>query len=318
MAEVDEAEILQAGRAGQVLDCADGGGHRRVDADLIRHCCRELKDQIDPRGLRFHGAAVAGCLDLAGMEVPFPLRFHECEFDSPPVAEGAQLFELTLTGCTRLPGLLANGLRVRRDLDLSASHLTGGHRTSASSSQRAVIWLCESDIGGRLICRDTVIRCEGERSIQADRFHYGITVGYGYRPARVLWFLAVLLVLVTSSLAIPAAQSAMRATTAAGTVYTTHGPISADGTASPSQRASTHGSLSDVCGDGQVRCFSPVLYAIDTVIPLVSLDQRSTWYPDPHARGGTFMEWWLNTATLLGWLLSSIFVLSLARLARTT
>jgi hypothetical protein len=30
------------------------------------------------------------------------------------------------------------------------------------------------------------------------------------------------------------------------------------------------------------------------------------------------MEWWLNAATLLGWLLSSIFVLSLARLARAT
>jgi hypothetical protein len=28
------------------------------------------------------------------------------------------------------------------------------------------------------------------------------------------------------------------------------------------------------------------------------------------------MQWWLNAATLLGWLLSSIFVLSLARLSR--
>jgi hypothetical protein len=30
------------------------------------------------------------------------------------------------------------------------------------------------------------------------------------------------------------------------------------------------------------------------------------------------MQWWLNAATLLGWLLSSIFVLSLARLSRST
>jgi hypothetical protein len=30
------------------------------------------------------------------------------------------------------------------------------------------------------------------------------------------------------------------------------------------------------------------------------------------------MQWWLNAATLLGWLLSSIFVLSLARLSRAT
>jgi hypothetical protein len=30
------------------------------------------------------------------------------------------------------------------------------------------------------------------------------------------------------------------------------------------------------------------------------------------------MQWWLNIATLLGWLLSSIFVLSLARIARSS
>jgi hypothetical protein len=30
------------------------------------------------------------------------------------------------------------------------------------------------------------------------------------------------------------------------------------------------------------------------------------------------MLWWLNLATLLGWVLSSIFVLSLARLSRST
>jgi hypothetical protein len=30
------------------------------------------------------------------------------------------------------------------------------------------------------------------------------------------------------------------------------------------------------------------------------------------------MQWWLNMATILGWLLSSIFALSLARLARSS
>ena len=30
------------------------------------------------------------------------------------------------------------------------------------------------------------------------------------------------------------------------------------------------------------------------------------------------MLWWLNIATLLGWLLSSIFVLSLTRLSRSS
>ena len=61
-----------------------------------------------------------------------------------------------------------------------------------------------------------------------------------------------------------------------------------------------------------------MLYAVDTVVPLISLDQRSTWYPDPHVFAGRIMLWWLNLATLLGWVLSSIFVLSLTRLSRST
>jgi len=60
----------------------------------------------------------------------------------------------------------------------------------------------------------------------------------------------------------------------------------------------------------------PGLEAIDTVAPLISLDQRSTWYPDPHVSGGGLVLWWLNLATLVGWLLSSISVLSPAAAAR--
>ncbi len=90
--------------------------------------------------------------------------------------------------------------------------------------------------------------------------------------------------------------------------------VDASGTGStPAGLAST---WPDACGDGEVRCFSPVLYAIDTVVPLISLNQRSSWYPDTHVRSGQLVLWWLNLATLLGWLLSSIFVLSLARLSR--
>jgi len=89
------------------------------------------------------------------------------------------------------------------------------------------------------------------------------------------------------------------------------------GTASVPAGTASDPAPGDVCGDGQVRCFNPVLYAIDTVVPLISLDQRSTWYPDARTRDGTLMEWWLNAAAVLGWLLTSIFVLALASLARS-
>ena len=139
-AEIDEAELLSALRSGQpidggrAIDGGEAGAKRTVQAVLLRRCCHELKDQVDPRGLRLGNALIAGRLDLAGLTVPFPLRFDGCEFDSAPVVEGAELFELALTGCSRLPGLLGNGLRLRRDLDLSGSRVAGAHRTSASMS----------------------------------------------------------------------------------------------------------------------------------------------------------------------------------------
>ena len=54
------------------------------------------------------------------------------------------------------------------------------------------------------------------------------------------------------------------------------------------------------------------------VVPLIALDQRATWYPDRFVAGGQVVEWWLNLATVAGWLLSSVFLLSFARLARNT
>jgi hypothetical protein len=173
MTEIDEAELLGAGRKGTVADAAMDGGKRTVQAALLRRCCHELKDQIDPRGLRLTNAVVVGCLDLAGLAVPFPLRFDGCEFDSAVVVEGAELFELSLTGCPRLPGLLGNGLRLRRDLNLSRSRIAGAHWTSASMSKRSAVWLCESEIGGRLLCVGATIDGQGHRSIQADRIHVG-------------------------------------------------------------------------------------------------------------------------------------------------
>jgi hypothetical protein len=149
---------------------------------------------------------------------------------------------------------------------------------------------------------------------------YSLTVSYGYRPGRVLWLIALLLFLVTGSFLVPTARAAMRATGPGGTLYTTTGPIRPSSTPGPIARPAATAVLphpADACGNGQVRCFNPFLYAVDTVIPLVSLGQRSTWYPDAAAPDGTFMQWWLNTATVLGWVLSSIFVLSLAGLARS-
>jgi hypothetical protein len=171
MEEVGKAELLAACRAGGVLECTEGGFRRSVPAMLLRRCCDELAERIGRRGIKLRNAAITGALDLSGLDVPFLLRFEGCEFDAPLNVEGAHLYELGLLGCTELPGLLGNGLRVQRDLDLSGSRVSGALRTSASTSKRSAVWLCESEIGGRLLCVDTKIDSGGERCIQADRMH---------------------------------------------------------------------------------------------------------------------------------------------------
>jgi uncharacterized protein YjbI with pentapeptide repeats len=759
VSEIEAAELMGALQAGDVIDGASDGARRVVQAGLLRDCLREGQTQASPSGLRIDNVMVAGCLNLTGLAVPFPLQFRACAFDRAPVLEGSQLFALTLVRSPQLPGLLANGLHVHRDLDLSGCRIAGAHWTSASTSQPAAVWLSEAEIGGRLLCAGTVIDGQGFRAIHADRIQVGgavrliqgfrstgeirlhaarmessldlngaqltslngraidlesadikgnvfliedpsglrprirgrvtlasarigarliirnatmgppteerkssvyerpttigaalngrrmsvgaevslegdchvtgridmsmsdmgsvsiggncvlqmpgatamdltnatiqagfsfsegariegtvqlagaaihgtfalhgelsqpaqltlvdgsamavdgdvdldglratggavslrsaslgslnargaqlrnpdgyslrlsqaiikgplrlingftstglialnrttvegrmhlsdgsfecpgpsasnpaghaieaisatvhgsidlgwrhvspsvdftdaattfladdpatwperftisgltysrfdipqgvpprpvwdstarsawlsrqtaydsgpyeqaakvfrqhgytreaeqilvaqhsharkisrhatawprrtidaiyAAIGYGYRPARVLWILAALLILVAVSLTIPAGRNTLRATNSSGDIYTTSGPLSTSSArAGPVSRPFNGTAHADSCGDGAVRCFSPVLYAIDTVIPLISLDQRSTWYPDPNVSEGQLMLWWLNLATMLGWLLSSIFVVSLARLSR--
>src|SRR4051795_1920631 len=103
-------------------------------------------------------------------------RCERCpELRHPLQVSGATLQELTVLRC-ELPGLLGNGVDVRRDLNLSESTVTGALTTTASQSRAAAIWLCESHVGGRLLCVDTVIEPGDGRAIQADRMKVGGTV----------------------------------------------------------------------------------------------------------------------------------------------
>jgi hypothetical protein len=70
MGEIDEAELLSAGQRGAALDGMADGRKRVVQASALRKCCHELKDRIDPRGLRLTNAIVTGELDLTGPGCP--------------------------------------------------------------------------------------------------------------------------------------------------------------------------------------------------------------------------------------------------------
>jgi len=82
---IGESELTSAGRGGVTLDGLAGGVQRTIDAAVLRRCCRELREQIDPRGLRLANAIVTGCLDLTGLVVPFSLRWS-CSAAAPSKA----------------------------------------------------------------------------------------------------------------------------------------------------------------------------------------------------------------------------------------
>lgn len=154
---------------------------------------------------------------------------------------------------------------------------------------------------------------------------YGRLFGYGYRPLRALAAVLLLLATVAVALQVPAVAATLRATDSRGNVYVPTGRLLtvsvADVADAPPAgdpvRAASIRVEADPCGAGQVRCFDAALFAVDTVVPLVSLEQRTTWYPNPAAPWGRAVEYGLAAATVLGWLLSTTLVLSLARLART-
>ena len=137
-------------------------------------------------------------------------------------------------------------------------------------------------------------------------------IGYGYRPSRVLWALAVLLLLVVVTLELPASQTTLRATNGNGAVYSTRGLLVSPGGppagGGSSRRRFVRRRRGPLLQPGAVR--DRHRRAADLARSTIDVVSR------PARPCGEVVLWWLNLATLLGWLLSSIFVLSLTRLSR--
>src|SRR5262245_49654926 len=153
-----------------------------ISADDIRRACLASPQQRDAFGLRIADAAISGRLDLSALDVPAPLHFVSCIFAEAPRFDGAELHGLFITdgryggsapenvrGVSELPGLLANGVRIRRDLQLSGTLITGAHSMTTSLSRTSAVWLTEGRIGGRLLAIGTRFQATGDRAMQCDR-----------------------------------------------------------------------------------------------------------------------------------------------------
>lgn len=136
------------------------------------------------------------------------------------------------------------------------------------------------------------------------------SVRYGLRPSRALvgMFVLILLVWATVFPSYSARNSSLRAASQDDRVYVPSGQLG---------NSSSKGTVVDGatgCDDGRVRCFSPHLFAIDTVVPILDLGQARTWYVNPIGIGGLLLQVWIATASILGWVLSTLFALSFSRL----
>jgi hypothetical protein len=168
-----EDQLIAATWSRTVVDLRDRRGRWELPARVLQELCCERVPDVGRYGVRVAGARITGLADLRAVDVPFGLEFRDCVFDEPLVVEGARLHELAIVSGSRLPGLLANGLQIRRDLSLSGAVLHGALSTTASTSMTSAIWLTEADVGGRLLCVGTEITGPADRALQADRTHFG-------------------------------------------------------------------------------------------------------------------------------------------------
>ncbi len=118
------------------------GPERDIRAELIRWLCisRDAAAWVDPRGLPIHAARISGQLDLSFAVVRMPLILLRCRVADAMDLRFAQIEFLSLSTCL-VPGLIADGIRVRGNLNLRGAFRADGE-----------VRLVGADIGGSLDC----------------------------------------------------------------------------------------------------------------------------------------------------------------------
>jgi hypothetical protein len=133
---------------------------------------------------------------------------------------------------------------------------------------------------------------------------YDALVGYGYRPFRAGLFLLGLIVAVWITLMLPRVEGVLRSQDQAGFLYST------------THRLTQTSIVPALTATNAVQPYNPILFAVDSVVPLLDLGQRTTWHPDTSTPTGQAMQFWLAFVNVGGWILSTVLVLSMTLLAR--
>jgi hypothetical protein len=131
-----------------------------------------------------------------------------------------------------------------------------------------------------------------------------LSIGHGYVPARSLAIAAPLLVGLSLWLGYAASEDMLV-------------PVGE----TPATAAGGVDVRSATC-DASYPCVQPVVYALDNVVPIVDLGQRSRWAADQSNRGGSWLDdgRWLAAAlwatSAIGWILATLVAASFTQVIR--
>ena len=63
-------------------------------------------------------------------------------------------------------------------------------------------------------------------------------------------------------------------------------------------------------------CLEPIMYSIDTFLPIVKLHQEEYWLPDDSKQNGSFYRAYLWLHIIFGWILTTIAVASFSGIVK--
>jgi hypothetical protein len=163
-----ERKVLETLTSGEVADFSERPpDERRLRAEFLRAVLSDSDDDLDARGgverwprfrgrMRIRGARISGVLrapigDGSLALARGTLSFDDCTFDDAVDLSGAEFLSVRLLGCT-LPAFIGASLRLKSDLDLSGSRLSGiaDHRSDLGDIGACSVYLNAARVGGRL------------------------------------------------------------------------------------------------------------------------------------------------------------------------
>lgn len=163
-----------------------------------------------------------------------------------------------------------------------------------------------------LIAKEEVLRREGGLGYleRAWSRMLDVTIGYGYRPLRALWWMAGLVVI--------------------GTVLFGLGYLARIVT--PTDVQAYRAFVESGCVPPHYPPFNAFVYSLENFLPVVALHEEEYWRPNPlraptgqagsgsllRSRAGTLLRWYLWFHILAGWTLTPLFFAGLSGLVRPT